>query len=78
MKQDITQKPFPFPCYHTTDETDHDEQRGPVSAIMPRARRVPSLFANAPRDHFSQEGGVPVAAHAGHQLGLAESEGAVP
>ena len=59
-------------------EADPEGPRGTVSAVMPRARRVPSLFANAPRDHFPQEGSVPVAAHADHQLGLTESEGATP
>ena len=67
------------------DDVEEDEaEAGPVgpagtdSAVIPCARRVPSLFANAPSDHFPREDSVPVAARADHQLGLAESEGATP
>ena len=59
-------------------ETDPEGQSGPVSAATPRARRAPSSFANAPRDHFPQEGNVPVAAQASQQFGHAEFEGASP
>ena len=59
----------------TGDELER--QRGSVSAVRPRSRRVPSLFANEPKDHFPQEGSARVTAREGHQLDLAESERAM-
>ena len=60
------------------ETTDPEGQSGPVSAATPRARRVPSSFANAPRDHFPQEGNMPVVAQASQRFGHAEFEGASP
>ena len=59
-------------------EADPEGRSGPVSAATPRARRVPSPFANAPRDHFPQEGSVPVVTYASQKFVFPEFEGASP
>ena len=70
---------------HGNDEAEEEEteadlegQRGSVSAVMPRSRRVPSLFANGPKDHFPREDRAPAAAREGHRFGVPEPEGAAP
>ena len=68
----------------TGDAEDEDvdagseRQRDSVAAAMPRVRHAPSVFANAPEDHFPKESGVPVAARECRQPSLAEPVGSAP